>query len=242
MDADELRHFKTENAALKAELNEKLGKGYGGLKKNNDTFSHEEIVFLFARVFNYLGFDSIKEIRTPYPDCICIRDDKEVTIEFEPLLSAFRDHLNKDDISECQYIVCWDNDTKRFDAVSVAVDKHNIVVIKLKEVYKELATRKKRFTWIYNETFFRNLHTNQKELLKVYIETKKDILSIDEIRDYTKLAGRGLGGFLSGFTQTEKYRGDYLIRKQRGKKKFTSYELNPKYRSIISKLIENGDI
>jgi hypothetical protein len=66
-----------------------LGEGIWGLEKK-DNFTHEEILFLFARVFPIFGIDYIKLIRTNYPDCICVMDGNEVGIEIESVLSSFR--------------------------------------------------------------------------------------------------------------------------------------------------------
>lgn len=242
MYTDQMKTLKRQNAALRAALSHRLGEGFGGLKKESERFSHDEIVFLFARVFKLLGFDSIKEIRTQYPDCICTKEDKEITIEFEPLLSSFRDHLNKDDLAMCQYIVCWMDDLGQFDDLHDEIDKYNIQVIQLKDKYEKLKTKSMKYRGTFDKRFFRNLNINQKKFLGAFIHINKDILTLDEIRDYTKLTGQGLGGFLSGFTQIEKHHDDWLVRRQRAEKKDTYYELNTKYRGIITELIKNRDI
>ena len=35
----------------------------------------------------------MKKVRTEYPDCICSKDGQEVGIEFEPVLSSFKNHF-----------------------------------------------------------------------------------------------------------------------------------------------------
>lgn len=117
MESKKERSLQAQVARLKAISRDKLGEGIWGLKKTKDKFTHEEIIFLFSRIFNALGFDYIKEIRTEYPDCICVRENKEVGIEFEPILSSFADHIQKHDLNSCQYIVCWKDDLNPSDSI-----------------------------------------------------------------------------------------------------------------------------
>lgn len=128
----QLKSLQQQVAIQKKIVRDKLGTGIWGLDKK-ENFTHEEIVFLFASVFPVFGIDSIKLIRTTYPDCICFKDGKEVGIEFEPSLSSFKDHINKDDLSKCQYIVCWDNDLPLHSDIQMEIDKNYIQVLQLKE-------------------------------------------------------------------------------------------------------------
>lgn len=78
----------------KANLGEKI---WGLEKKPGDKFTHEEVLFLFARIFFIYGFKSIKAVRTSYPDVIALKDEEEVGIEIEPVLSSFKNHISQGD-------------------------------------------------------------------------------------------------------------------------------------------------
>lgn len=68
--------------------------------------THEEMVFLFAKLHDKVGFPYIKQVQSAYPDvCALDRDGKERKIEIEVLASQF-DHQPKG----CDTIVCWEND------------------------------------------------------------------------------------------------------------------------------------
>lgn len=60
METKKEQSLKAQVGILKKIVNDKLGEGFWGLKKEKDKFTHEEIVFLFARIFRALGFDHIK--------------------------------------------------------------------------------------------------------------------------------------------------------------------------------------
>ena len=113
---EQIVSLKQRNARIRKSLRDKLGQGVWGLEEK-DKFSHEEIVFLFARVFPVFGFEFIKEVRTSFPDCICVKNDEEVAIEFESVLSDFSDHINNHDLSKCQYIVCWEDDVGLYSSI-----------------------------------------------------------------------------------------------------------------------------
>jgi hypothetical protein len=82
------QRLKAQVAKYRTMARQELGYGIWGLETKTK-FTHDEIVFLFARIFPALGFDYVKEIRTGYPDCICMKNNDPVGIEFEPVLSSF---------------------------------------------------------------------------------------------------------------------------------------------------------
>jgi hypothetical protein len=72
------------------------------------------VVYLFGMVSRELGF-TVEAIQNAFPDCEgkYILDRKKnlwagARIEFEFLASNFREHGH--DASQCDYIVCWEND------------------------------------------------------------------------------------------------------------------------------------
>ena len=68
--------------------------------------THEEIMFLFSKMHEKIGFPYITQIQTAYPDVLAIDSDRKVRrIEIENFASQF-DH----DPKGCDYIVCWEND------------------------------------------------------------------------------------------------------------------------------------
>lgn len=75
------------------------------------------VVFLFAAIADKLGFRVI-HIQSAFPDCIALRLTRagrkgnistQVKIEFEYRSSNFFQH--KHDYRQCNYIVCWEDDT-----------------------------------------------------------------------------------------------------------------------------------
>ncbi len=137
MDTGEMTHLKQQNAIMKKVVKDKLDLGVWGLNKKGDSFTHEEIVFLFARIFPVFGFEYIEKVRTSFPDCIAVKDDQEVSIEFEPKLSLFADHVGKHDLKKCQYIVCWKDDLEPYDSLGKKIIDNNITVIQLKKYFEE---------------------------------------------------------------------------------------------------------
>jgi len=224
--------LQAENRGLKAAASRTLGRGFWGLQKETENFTHEEIVFLFARIFNTLGFDYIKVIRTSFPDCVCIKDNAEVGIEFEIKLSGF----NHPNLKKCQYIVCWQNDLDSDSALYEEIISNNIKIIELKKKYEEGRIKNLGSHIAYSERDLIRLSDNQKLVLKAFINSKKNELKIDEMRELTELDGRGLGGALSGFTQRQKK--DWLIRR----KGRSIYSLNTNYRDNIEAGIREGYI
>jgi hypothetical protein len=76
--------------------------------------NEQGVVYLFGMVSRELGF-AVEAIQNAFPDCEgkYILDQKKnlwagARIEFEFLASNFREHGH--DASQCDYIVCWEND------------------------------------------------------------------------------------------------------------------------------------
>jgi hypothetical protein len=230
MNAGELERLRGENSALKKLTRDRFGPGVWGLQKSSTDFTHEEVLFLFARVFKVLGFDHVKEVRTGFPDCICVREGEEVTVEFEPKLSLFRDHLAKHDLSKCNFIVCWRKDLDSYDPMTEEIKEHNIEVIELEEWYKKVAIKNPWDRVVITDEDLRCLSLGQKRILRAFIEAGKNKLTIRELENSTQLFGRSLTGPLSGFTK----RKERLVRKA-GNRGHREYELNAKYKGLIVK-------
>lgn len=232
--SQELRSLKQQNAILRKVAKDNLGKGVWGLNKDNDKFSHEEIVFLFARVFPVFGIDYVKEVRTEFPDCVCMKDGEEITIEFEPILSSFADHIKKDDLSKCKWIVCWEDNLDLHNNIRDEIKNHNIKVIELKMFYEEnrIKSRTRSFEWSRKE--IGKLSHNRLKLLKAYISLGKDNLTKDEIIRETGISGKALGPVLGSYPPTK----DWLIRHHpKG-----GIEFNVKYKKIVIDIIREFEI
>lgn len=68
--------------------------------------SHEEMMFLFSKIHEKIGFPYITKIQAAYPDVFALDNDRTVKrIEIETFASQF-DH----DPKGCDFIVCWEND------------------------------------------------------------------------------------------------------------------------------------
>jgi len=68
--------------------------------------THEEMMFLFSKMHEKIGFPYILKIQTAYPDVEALDEDRTVKkIEIETFASQF-DH----DLKGCDFIVCWEND------------------------------------------------------------------------------------------------------------------------------------
>lgn len=227
MQSKQVESLKQQNARLRKVVKDKLGREVWGLDKK-DKFTHEEIVFLFARVFPVFGIDYIKKVRSSYPDCICVKDDKEIAIEFEPVLSSFRDHINKDKLTQCQYIVCWKDDLELHSPIKEEIQKHDITVIELRRFYEEgkVKDRTKSLEWSRKD--MQRFTENQLKLLYAFVALEKDILTSEEISKFTKVKGKALGGVIGGFTQSK----EWIIRKHpRG------WQFNKKYKQKVIEVV-----
>lgn len=68
--------------------------------------THEEVMFLFSKMHEKIGFPYITKIQEPYPDVLALDNDRTVRkIEIETLASQFNH-----DPKGCDFIVCWEND------------------------------------------------------------------------------------------------------------------------------------
>lgn len=205
MQTRELISLKQQNARLRKAIKDQLGVRIWGLNKEGEIFTHEEIVFLFSRVFPVFGIDYVKEIRTNFPDCLCVKDGEDIAIEFEPVLSSFRDHITKDDLSRCHYIVCWKDDLEPYSPIMEEITKNNITVIQLKQFYEEGKVRSRRKSLEWNKKDFERLSTNQLNLLFSFITLNKEILTREEISSQIKVKGKALGGTLAGYTTSKEW-------------------------------------
>jgi len=221
---------------LKGAASRTLGKGFWGLKKEKEDFSHEEIVFLFARIFNSLAFDYVKEIKVPFPDCVCIEDNDQKGIEFEVKLSDFSNHLNSPNLKKCQYIVCWENDLDSDNPLYETIKSNNIGIIELKRKYDEGKIKSLKSQLAYSDRDLLRLSDNAKKILRAFIASGKNELTRDEIKELTELQGQGLGGALSGFTQRENK--EWLVRR----KGRSMYSFNTNYKDKIELAIGEGYI
>jgi len=71
--------------------------------------TEDEVIVLFSKIHERLGFTFIKIARKAYPDCICIdKNNNEIKIEFEYNSCSFKSHLGKE--NECNLVVCWEHD------------------------------------------------------------------------------------------------------------------------------------
>lgn len=233
------RRLKAEVVKWRALARDRLGEGILGLyeekDKVKDKFTHEEIVFIFARIFPYLGFNHIKEVRTNFPDCIAVlKEGREVGIEFEPVLSSFGDHIQKqDNLDLCQYIVCWkDDDVSSDGPIWEEITKFNIEIIQLKVEYEKIKPRGRRPIQDIDIDKLK-LKPSQLKILKAFIHLGRNVLTKEEIAEETGIQGKLLGSPLGSFTLLQKSRhGVILTQHSDGK-----WELNPQHNSkIIAKL------
>ena len=69
--------------------------------------THEEMMFLFSKTHEKIGFPYITKIQAAYPDVFALDNDRTVKrIEIETFASQFEGH----DPKGCDIIVCWEND------------------------------------------------------------------------------------------------------------------------------------
>lgn len=208
----QIRRLQQQLAVYKRLARANLGEKIWGLhKKPDDKFTHEEVLFLFARIFFIYGFKSIKAVRTSYPDVIATRDEKEVGIEIEPLLSSFKSHMyQRGDLSVCDYVVCWNDDLDRGDELRAILKENGIEVIELKEIYSRFETKQPPVRWQYNQDDIERLSDGQYRILSTYIISKKNILTREEMQNTLGKPGKALGGWVKGFTEQAKKRSGLL--------------------------------
>ncbi len=223
----------------KTMVRDRLGDGVWGLGTEVDKFTHEEIVFLFARIFQALGFEYVKKVRTGYPDCLCVKDKREVGVEFEPVLSSFKEHITKkDDLAKCQFIVCWKDDTSPHDSITTEIRAANIEVIELRSIFEEGKITDRFASTVITKDDFRRLTKNQLLVLRVFVQQDKVILTRSEISKGIDLTGQALGGALKGFTELSKKRIDWLLRQRPGHKEEREWEINRKHWDMVIKTLK----
>ena len=224
--------LKAQVVKFRAIARDKLGHGIWGLEEK-DKFTHEEIVFLFARIFLYLGFNLIKTVRTDFPDCIAVTEDKDVGVEFEPVLSSFKNHIEKDDLNLCQYIVCWRDDLSLHDSIWEEIEKFSIKIIQLKKIYEEIGPKDLLKGALDIDKL--KLKPNQLKILKAFIDLGRNLLAKEEIAEATGIHGKALGGPLGAFILLQKGKIGWILRQHPDKK----WELNPQHKNkIIERLKE----
>lgn len=232
---DEFIAMRQSHAKLQHMLAMKLGKGYWGIEKRDNYIpTHEEIVFLFSKIHLSLGFETIKIVRTEYPDCEAIKDGNTVAIEFEPKLSAF-DHIN--DIEQCNCIICWEDDLKDFDSLKKQIREHNIDIIELKEIWEQFKTKEtlpKSIEW--TEKDFRKLSELQLKILSPFIIKEKDVMTKEEIQQISKESGKSTGGALAGLLTSTNKRCPIL------RELAHKYSLDSRCRSLLTKVLKESKI
>jgi len=109
-----------------------------------------EVVILFSMLLPYLEDDFvIVEYPDTFPDCIALRNNERVGIEFEYLASHFFEHKHHMDenLEKCNLIVCWKNNipykTKRDDEREyLNVNGYEIEIFALEKIVKKLEEEK----------------------------------------------------------------------------------------------------
>lgn len=101
--------------------------------------NEQELIYLFSRHHEKLGFEKPISIRTQFPDAVFIRDGSPISIEFEFLLSRFLNHY-KVRRANAQGFYEWDKTTrmyryynfkdKKFHVLSSGLRSHVLYVTK----------------------------------------------------------------------------------------------------------------
>jgi len=112
IDDNTLCHYLYQNTDVATVANTFTQREIQPLNKIALLFSpqyEQEVVYLFSRFHQDLGFPYIKIFQTAFPDVIVIDEKrKEARIELEVLASDFKNHGHNPD--GCDYIICWEND------------------------------------------------------------------------------------------------------------------------------------
>jgi len=89
--------------------NHHIGEPTPGMKSYlNRKIDEKSVIETFKEIHRELGFEKIIKIGESFPDSICLKDGKEVRVEFESRSINFKYH--KHDPEKCEYIVCWFDD------------------------------------------------------------------------------------------------------------------------------------
>lgn len=237
-----LKEYKKENerlkqgrASLRRKATQELGIGYWGLKeKSDDNISHEEIVFLFAKIHDRLGFQAIRLIQTPYPDCIAIKDNEEKRIEFEVKTTDFYPkHRGAE--SSCNYIICWVDDKDTNVELKETLEQHNIEVIELKSWWQKTHAVKKipkNLKWTKDE--IRELPLSKLIVLKALTSDKAEnnnyFLTKNELSELACM-GKALGAAVGKFKYPQGK--EELVKAMSG-----GYNFNSKYLDAVKAAIK----
>lgn len=233
IDKERMAALNGQIAILKKLASDKLGPGYWGLKIETDRrLTHDEIVFLFAKIHNkILDFESILCIRQEYPDCTALKDGQEKYIEFEPKSSSF----NHDDLSKCDYIICWEDDLEKHSPLKKRIKENNIEIFELKSFWQKTKVKRLSRAYEYTRRDIERMTKNKLTILKAYITEDEDLLTKDQLSKTTGIKGKALGGSIQGF----------LIRRQRDWLiKYTpwGYKFNKKYRALVKEVLSDFDM
>jgi hypothetical protein len=74
--------------------------------------------------------------------------------------------------------------------------------------------------------------------LKAFIESRKDMLTNEEISHELGISGRGLGGALKGFTELARRKIGWIVRQTPDRK----WEINPEHKSNIKATLRDRRI
>ncbi len=237
---EENKRLKAQNARLRRAASDNLGADFWGLKTNHK-FTHEEIVFLFARIFQVLGFESILSIKTTYPDCTALENGQKKLIEFEPYLSNFRDHITKKhDLSKCDFIICWKDDLEKHSYIKKQILDNKIEIIELKTIWQKIKVKKPKvpFCWSREDFAAPRYGKNKLKVLSAFIIAGKKLLTKQEIGKIIEKKGTGLGGSLKGFSEeNKKGKRDFVV-------KYTpkGWKLNERYRNIVKEVLSDFEM
>lgn len=205
---EEIARLKQANAALTKRKRKDLGPGYWGLvpAKDDRNLTHEETLFLFARVWQMLGFQSIEVIQTTYPDCTVIEDGEQKYIEFEPYLSpSAEQHILGHDLSKCDYLVCWEDTLPPHSRLKQEIAARGVTVIELSEFWDPAPETKVGTRKTLTRKAFEELARTQQRILWTFVrvEDPSRILTAEEIHRLGGLegTGKGKGGPLAGLRQ-----------------------------------------
>lgn len=229
---------KIENrlAICRKAASDNLGIGFWSLNpEENHRFTHDEIIFLFARILNVLNFDYIETIRQEFPDCIAVQNNSRRFIEFEPYLSNFNHLKEIENGIKCDCIICWENDLDNYSSLKENLENRNIEIIELKSIWSEIKTKIPKKGFYYTKSDFERMKRNRLLVLSAFIKLNKNLLSKKEISDEIGIKGKSLGGSLTGHFQ-EKNK-DWIIKHSHG-----LYKFNEKYRALLLQVLKEDEI
>ena len=234
---NEIEKLNQSNASLRRVASKNWGSGYWGLSpEENRKFSHDEIVFFFAKIHMYLGFESIISIQKEYPDCLALKQEQKKYIEFEPKLSCF----NHTELSKCNYIVCWEDDLDENNLTKKKIKDAGIEIIELKKHWNRTKVSKpiKRFEW--NKRDFELMSLGKMEILSAFIGSGKEFLKHDDVQAFSGKKGKSYGGAKKGFFEHEQR--EWLIREASDSKGGEGLRFNIKYRDVIKEVLSERGI